>query len=149
MKRRHQELLLGYLEILTGFGIAVYWVLFFYFDMKPVNPPTCYFSFEHSFVVSDALLAGGLLAGGGLLAAGNRFGQVLSLPCGGGLIYLGATDVSFNLVNGIYTQQTSQTLENAAINLWCLGFGLWVIVVLCYWIGNRAGPSPQQLTRQV
>ena len=138
---------MGCLEILTGFGIAVYWVLFFYFGVKPANPPTCYFNFEHSFVVSDALLAGVLVAGGGLLAAGSRFGQTLSLPSGGGLVYLGVTDVSFNFVNGIYTQQISQTLENAAINLWCLSFGLSMIIVLCYWIGNGAGSSAQQPTR--
>jgi len=148
MERRHQELLLGCLEILTGFGIAVYWMLFFYFGMEPVNPPTCYFSFEHSFVVSDALLAGLLVAGGGFLAAGKKFGQTISLPCGGGLVYLGAIDVTFNLANGIYTQNISQTLQNAAVNFWCLSFGLSIIVVLCFWIENWSGKSPQPTTPQ-
>jgi hypothetical protein len=126
-----RQLILGCLEILTGLGIALYWVLFFFFDMKPVNPPAGYLSFEHAFIVSDLLVAGFLAAGGGLLLANRELGRIISLPCGGGLVYLGVTDVSFNTTNGMYTQALSQTLQNAAINLWCVGFGLCLIVVLC------------------
>jgi hypothetical protein len=144
MKGRQLEVLLGCLEILTGIGIAVFWVLFFYFGLEPVNPPPCYFSFEHSFLVSDALLAGLLVIGGGLLAAGKPSGPAISLPCGGGLIFLGAADVSFNLVNGIYSQAILQTLQNGAVNFWCLSFGLTMIIVLCNWLGKRPENPAQQ-----
>lgn len=138
------QLILGALEILTGLGIAAYWVLFFFFDMKPASPPACYLSFEHSFIVPDALLAGSLLAGGGLLVSKKELGKIISLPGGGGLVYLGATDVSFNMTNGIYAQALSQALQNLTINVWCLGFGLYVIVGLWRSINDQAGGFPRQ-----
>jgi hypothetical protein len=143
MKRRRQTLLLGGLEILTGLGIALFWVLFFYAGLEPINPPLCYFSFEHSFFVPDVLLAALLLTGGGLLVAENPHGLMISLSSGGGLVYLGTTDVSFNLGNGIYSQGIFQTLQNAAINFWCLGFGLMMIIVLCGWTSKPNAHSSQ------
>lgn len=142
MTKKQQEVLLGGLEILTGLGIALFWALFFCFDLEPQHLPTCYLSFERSFIVPDGLLALLLFTGGGLLAAGNRWGHAISLPCGGGLVYLGAIDSSFNFVNGIYSQGIWQSLQNAAINLWCLSFGLTLIVILCNWVAKLPGERP-------
>lgn len=125
---RHRAI--GLLQIFTGLAIALFWVLFLWFDVRPANPPPCYLSFEQSFVVPDAILAGALLFGGTLLWQGKRGGVPVSLPCGGALTFLGVLDVSFNLQNRMYSQSLPQALENLAINLWCVGFGLAIILVL-------------------
>lgn len=132
LRTTHRKLLLGYLEIITGFGIASFWILFFFFGLRPETPPPCYFSFEYSFVVPDLLLGALLILGGSLCSTNKEAGRTISLPCGGGLIFLGVTDVSFNLTNGIYAYNISQTIQNAAINVWCIGFGLVLILVLSF-----------------
>ena len=52
-------------QLATGFGIIVFWILFFTVGLAPTNPPVCYFAFEHAFPLPDAVLAIGLLGGGG------------------------------------------------------------------------------------
>jgi hypothetical protein len=61
-------------QLATGFGIIVFWVLFFTVGLAPLNPPVCYFAFEHAFPLPDAVLAIGLLGGGALAIAGRPEG---------------------------------------------------------------------------
>ena len=117
------------LQIFTGLAIVAYWILFIWFEVRPANPPTCYLSFEQSFVVPDTILSIALLLGGALVWQGKRSAFLICLPAGGALAYLGVLDVSFNLRNEMYSQPL-QAFENLAINLWCIGFGLAIIIVL-------------------
>jgi hypothetical protein len=126
MRLSRCEYLLGYLEIATGVGIAIFWALFFTVGLAPANPPACYFPFEHAFPLPDGLLGASLLTAGWLLANGKPSGRVLSLPVGGALMFLGALDASFNSVNGIYAEDPLEAL----INPWCFGLGLVIVVVL-------------------
>jgi hypothetical protein len=43
---------------------------------------------------------------------------------GGGLLFLGLVDLSFNTQNGIYTSSLVEGLGNAAVNLWCIAVGI-------------------------
>ena len=61
------ERVIAHIEVLTGLGIALFWVLFFTVGMAPANAPPAYFAFEYSFVLSDFLLAVGLLVAGTLV----------------------------------------------------------------------------------
>jgi hypothetical protein len=115
--------LLAWLMILTGAGIALFWVAFFTFDLVPKNAPPCYLAFEHAFPPPDGLLALGLIAAGVLTLTGRPAGRSLSLVCAGGLLFLGVIDISFNFQNGIYGLGFGEMLSMAAINLWCVVFG--------------------------
>ena len=104
---------IGLLEIGTGVGIVIFSVLFLTRGLAPANPPACYFPFEHSFLLPDSILALILLIAGGLLAIGRPSGRLLSLPCAGGLVFLGLVDFSFNILNGVYVGQALEGVQNA------------------------------------
>jgi hypothetical protein len=137
---RQTHVLVGFLEVATGIGIVLYWSLFFLFDVKPTAPPTCYLSFEHSFVLPDLLLSACLCFGGAFAIAGKAR-ALISLPSGGGLIYLGLTDLGFNAMNGIYAQNGFQTLQTLAINGWCMIFGAMLIVIRSREMGANSARS--------
>jgi len=40
-------------QLATGFGIIVFWILFFTVGLAPANPPVCYFAFEHAFPLPE------------------------------------------------------------------------------------------------
>ncbi len=118
------------LELLTAVGLILFWILFFTVGMAPKNPPPGYLAYEHSFPVPDGLLSILLLVAGIMLLLNNPLGVNLSLIAAGALLFLGVLDISFNLQNGIYKISTGDLISNAFINLWCVGFGIAIAVVI-------------------
>jgi len=118
------------LELLTAVGLILFWILFFTVGMAPKNPPPGYLAYEHSFPVPDGLLSILLLVAGTMLLLNNPLGVNLSLIAAGALLFLGVLDISFNLQNGIYKISTGDLISNAFINLWCVGFGIAIVVVM-------------------
>jgi hypothetical protein len=118
------------LELVTGVGLILFWVGFFTIGLAPKNPPKGYLEYEHSFPLPDGLLAVLLLVAGTLLLLNNSLGGNLSLIAAGALIFLGVLDFSFNIQNGIYKISKSDLILNAFINLWCVGFGIAVAVIV-------------------
>jgi hypothetical protein len=118
------------LELLTGIGIILFWIGFFTIGLAPENPPQCYFAYEHSFPLPDIILSITMLASGILLLKNKKSGMTLSLVCSGGLMFLGILDFSFNIQNGIYMTSTLDLVLNAFINVWCVGFGVAIAVLI-------------------
>jgi hypothetical protein len=115
------------LELITGLGIIIFWVGFFTVGLAPANPPEGYFVFEHSFPLPDSILALALITAALLLLRGKSLGRSVSLAAAGGLIFLGVIDFSFNIQNGMYSGPALDTVLNAFINLWCVGFGAFLV----------------------
>lgn len=115
------------LELLTGAGLILFWIVFFTIGLAPENPPPCYFAYEHSFPLPDIIMAIFMLASGILLLKKMGLGKTLSLACAGGLIFLGLLDFSFNIQNGVYMISTMDMLLNAFINFWCVVFGVAIV----------------------
>jgi hypothetical protein len=118
------------LEIATGLGVAIFWLLFFTVGIAPSHPPPGYYAFEPSFVVADTLLSAALLLAGTLVLYETKWGRVLSLTSAGGLIFLGLVDFGFNVRNGIYTTDLVDGVTAAAINLWCVATGIFVTTTI-------------------
>ena len=118
------------LELLTGIGIILFWIGFFTIGLAPENPPQCYFAYEHSFPLPDIILSITIIASGILLLKNKESGRTLSLVCSGGLMFLGLLDFSFNIQNGIYMTSTLDLVLNAFINVWCVGFGIAIAVLI-------------------
>ena len=118
------------LELLTGVGLILFWIGFFTIGLAPKNPPKGYMEYEHSFPLPDGLLAILLLAAGILLLLNNSVGSTLSLIAAGALVFLGVLDVSFNIQNGVYKISKSDLILNAFLNIWCVGFGIAIAVMV-------------------
>lgn len=130
MKKDNKFKAIPILEIITGVGIILFWVGFFTVGLAPEPAPPCYFAYEHAFPPPDIILSLALIASGILLIKGRRTGVWLSLVCAGALVFLGTLDASFNLQNGVYLVSPMELITNGFINLWCIGFGLTIIVKL-------------------
>jgi len=118
------------LELLTGVGLILFWIGFFTIGLAPKNPPPGYLAYEHSFPLPDGLLAVLLLISGTLLLLKIPLGASLSLIAAGALVFLGVLDFSFNIQNGVYKISKSDLILNAFINIWCVGFGVAIAVLL-------------------
>jgi hypothetical protein len=118
------------LELLTGIGLIIFWIGFFTIGLAPENPPPCYFAYEHSFPLPDIILSIAMLASGILLLKNKASGRNLSLVCAGGLMFLGILDFSFNIQNGIYMTSAVDLALNAFINVWCVGLGVAIVVLI-------------------
>ena len=57
----------------------------------------------------------------------RRLGRNVSLVCAGSLLFLGLLDISFNLQNGIYQVLSLDTITEIGVNLWCMGFGGFIV----------------------
>jgi hypothetical protein len=116
------------LELLTGAGLILFWILFFTVGLAPKNPPPGYFAYEHSFPLPDGLLSILMLVTGTLLMLNNPLGIHLSLIAAGALVFLGVLDFSFNIQNGLYKTSKLDLVLNAFINVWCVGLGVAIAV---------------------
>ncbi len=117
------------LQIATGAGMILFWILFYTVGLAPKNAPECYLVFERAFPVPDIILCTALIVSSVLLLRGNPAGMVLSHVCAGGLMFLGTLDIIFNLQNMFARQTWKERIFSAFINLWCVGFGLAVAVL--------------------
>ncbi len=122
--------LISALEIVTGVGIILFWIAFFTIGMAPDPAPAGYFSYEHSFPLPDGLMSILLIIAGILLLKNKRPAMILSLIAAGALVFLGLLDFSFNLQNGVYAASALDLVINAIINAWCVGFGLFLCIVV-------------------
>jgi len=118
------------LELLTAVGLILFWILFFTVGLAPKNPPKGYLEYEHSFPLPDGLLAILLLVAGTLILLNNPLGVNLSLIGAGALVFLGVLDFSFNIQNGVYKISKSDLILNAFLNVWCVGFGVAIAVLM-------------------
>jgi hypothetical protein len=130
MVKDDKRRLISSLEIVTSVGLILFWLAFFTVGLVPDKAPPCYFAYEHSFPLPDGVLAILLLVAGILLMRSRPAGRPLSLIAAGALVFLGLLDFSFNLQNGIYMTSTVDLVLNALINVWCVGFGLAVAIIV-------------------
>jgi hypothetical protein len=130
MVKGDKSRLIATLEVVTGVGLILFWLAFFTVGLAPDKAPPCYYAYEHAFPLPDGVLAILLLVAGIMLMKSRPWGRPLSLIAAGALVFLGLLDFSFNLQNGIYLASTVDLVLNAFINVWCVGFGLAIAVLI-------------------
>lgn len=116
------------LAILTAVGLVLFWIGFFTIGLAPDHPPAGYFVYEHSFPVPDITLSFVLLIGSIWSLKGREQGITILAAGGGALVFLGVLDMSFNFQNGMYSISVIDMILNAFINLWCVIFGVAIVV---------------------
>jgi hypothetical protein len=130
MVKGDKSRLIATLEVVTGVGLILFWLAFFTVGLAPDKAPPCYYAYEHAFPLPDGVLAILLLVAGILLMKSRPWGRPLSLIAAGALVFLGLLDFSFNLQNGIYLTSNIDLVLNAFINIWCVGFGLAIALLI-------------------
>lgn len=118
------------MELALAVGIISFWITFFSTDLVNINDPDLkeiYLAFESVFPIPDMYLAILLIVGGISLLRKKPYGYFFSLLGGASLIFLGLLDISFNTQHGIYLLGIGEAVMNGAINLLCLGCGLFII----------------------
>lgn len=111
----------------TGALELAYWVVFTTIGMAPARPPACYFAYEHAFLIPDVIVALSLLAAGVLRLRSHPLARPLTSACGGSLAFLGLLDACFNVQNGVYASSAMDLWTNAALNAYCVGFGITLV----------------------
>ena len=131
------DIALAVLLLVTAVVTVAYWVDFFWHGSVNVVEKDWYIRFERAFPVADGFMsASAAVAAIGLLA-GAAYGVAWGLVTAGALLFLGLMDVTFNVGNGLsgHLGRSWPMRAELAINVWCIGFGAALLVVLV----NRLG----------
>jgi hypothetical protein len=124
--------LIAILQIITGIGIIVFWIIFLTTDiLYPANMSesqlSCYLKHEMSFPIADLILSLALIISAILLLKEKSAGIKLSLVCSGAMIFLGMLDITYNLQNGLFFTSVVDGILAAFICLWVIVFGSFTI----------------------
>ena len=112
---------IAYLQLATAIGTALFWILFFTVGLDSPGYPEYYLKFEHSFPLPDIFIILMLICA--FLNRENEKWKSFTLLSAGAMIFLGLCDFSFNIMNGMYTIGVADSILNAIINIWSVGFG--------------------------
>lgn len=118
------------IQVVAAMGIILFWVYFF--ALENSNPPNTdiYLAYERSFPVPDILWIAMLLLISALwLRKGDEKGVITTVASGGAMVFLGLLDISFNVQQSIYGKSVMDAMLNGFINLFCLSFGTYSIVI--------------------
>lgn len=97
------EIILAILQIILAAGIVGFWIFFFMVENKDPEKEEWYLKHERSFPLPDlGLITVCLLVAATGLLIGERFGIFFTIVAGGGLMFLGLIDLSFNKQNGLF-----------------------------------------------
>jgi hypothetical protein len=128
-KSTSKNIIIPALELITALGIILFWIYFFIVENASSSNTSIYLAFQRSFPLADiGWLAPSLIIGAIGLIQKQRFGTVFSLAGSGALILLALLDVSFNVINGIYTKSPAYGMMHGCLNLWALLFGIYLII---------------------
>jgi hypothetical protein len=120
-------------ELIIATGIVLFWIGFYAFGFVDIPDPRLkeiYLAYEFAFPVADICLALVLFRGGLGLLRRTSTGNLFSLLGGAALVFLGMLDVSFNAQYGIYRLGLEEALLNGAINIVCLGYGIFLVLMI-------------------
>lgn len=127
---RYVWLVLG--QIVCAIGILVFWTWFFFLGDTVQSESEIWLAYENSFPFADIIwIVCLLILSAFWLLKRNLKGIVTTIASGGGLVFLGLVDISFNIQQGIYTKSLFEGLMNGFLNLFCVSFGF--ISVLTGW----------------
>jgi cbb3-type cytochrome oxidase subunit 3 len=118
------HIILAIFQILIAIGFIGFWIYFFAVENKNPENSETYLAFERAFPVPDlGFVTPSLFVSAVGLFLNEPYGIFFTIVSGSALLFLGLLDISFNIQNGGYTKDISDTIMNLFINLVCVIFG--------------------------
>lgn len=117
-------------------GIVAYWVSYFSGGEVHAADTLCYHVFERNFPLPDGFVALCCVLCALNLRRKKAPALLWGLLAAGGFLFLGLIDVSYNLWNGMYRKLNAAMAAEIVINMFCLGFAVWLSRFL--WLNRRA-----------
>jgi hypothetical protein len=116
----------------TAVGLIYYWIDFYMKGGVQAVNEDWYKRFQKAFTAADVWTAACALVGAVGLLAGQTYGALFTFITASSLIFLGLMDVTFNIQNKLYRLigKSGQMKFELFINLWTLGLGIALIVLL-------------------
>ncbi|MGH8460050.1 MAG: hypothetical protein ACRESS_00440 [Stenotrophobium sp.] len=120
---------------IAAIGIVLYWVSYFTGGEVQASGANCYRVFEQNFPLPDGFVALCAVLCALYLRRGNEHCLLWGLLTAGGFFFLGLIDIAYNLWNGMYAIFSAAMAAEIVINLFSLGFALWLSVF--FWRNRR------------
>lgn len=111
----------------TGLVTVLYWILYFFTGSVQAGTSAVYIGFENSFPLADGWMALACFLGAAGLWRRHSWGLLFGLAAGSANVFLGLMDVLFNLENGMYAVVSGEMAFEILINVWTLGFGVFLL----------------------
>jgi len=116
---------LAWTTLVAGALVLLYWALYFSDAAALGQADSVKASFEAAFPLADLVFAGMLLVTG-VLFLRRRASATFFLGAAASMsLYLGLLDVTFYAAHGLYTPLSPDALTEMAINVLCLGGGVF------------------------
>lgn len=122
MPIERQARLMGWVTLLGGALIVLYWVVFFT-DAGMIGHDGLTTVYESAFPIADALLAALLFLASRALVSGHRTGPFLLVTAAAMTLNLGVLDLTFYARIGWYWPLTGAGLIELAANACCIAGG--------------------------
>lgn len=120
---------------LAALGIVLYWLSYFTGGEVQASGADCYRVFERNFPLPDGFVALCCVLCALALRRRSESALLWGLLAAGGWFFLGLIDIAYNLWNGMYAVLSAPMAAEIAINLFSLGFALW----LCRFFWGQRG----------
>ncbi|HWU69323.1 MAG TPA: hypothetical protein VN046_10620 [Stenotrophobium sp.] len=117
-------------------GIALYWISYFTGGQVQASDDGCYHVFERNFPLPDGFVALCAVLCALNLRRGTEQSLLWGLLTAGGFFFLGFIDIAYNLWNGMYAIFSAAMAAEIVINLFSLGFALWLSAF--FWRNRRS-----------
>ncbi|MGH8505225.1 MAG: hypothetical protein ACRETM_04585 [Stenotrophobium sp.] len=121
---------------IAAIGIVLYWTCYFTGGEVQASGADCYRAFERNFPLPDGFVALCAVLCALSLRRGDERCLLWGLLTAGGFFFLGFIDIAYNLWNGMYEIFSAAMAAEIVINLFSLGFALWLSVF--FWRNRRS-----------
>lgn len=122
---------------LFAIGVVLFWISFFWGGAVHTSDNDCYVVFERNFVAADIFTAIAALLCAEKLRRGKKSALIWGGVSAGGILFLLLMDLSWNLLQGAYSNFSFAMLTENMINIFCAIFGPYLIYFLLHKQGQN------------
>jgi hypothetical protein len=124
-ERLEPRTVLGWMTLVAGALVLLFWALYLTEAAALGQQDPLKANFEAAFPLADVVFAGALIATGVLFLKRHESAPFFLIIAAAQSLYLGILDSTFYARHGLYLPLTPDSLTEIAINLLCIGGGVF------------------------